>query len=62
MDGTAKRTAQMLFWRASLACSVERKEHKETLGSLQYGELENYTLNFNAYKCKGRSGEKNNEK
>ena len=52
----------MLFWRASLACSVERKEHKETLGSLQYGEIENYTLNFNAYKCKGRSGEKNNEK
>lgn len=41
-------------------CPKERAQG--TLGSLQYGELKNYTLNLNAYKCKERSGEKNNEK
>ena len=42
--------------------SLGRKEDKGTLGFLQYGEFENYALNFNAYKGKERPGKKNNEK
>ena len=33
-----------------------------TPDSLQYSQLENYTLNLNAHKCKERSGEKDDEK
>ena len=62
MDGTAERTAQMLFWWVFLSYGVQTKEYSGTLGFLQYRELENRTLNFNAYKCKKCSGEKNSEK
>ncbi len=44
-----------------LFCRVVSEEKDE--GELfAIWELENHTLNLNAYKCKERSGEKNNEK
>ena len=45
----------MLFCRA-----VSEEKDGEELFAIW--ELESYTLNLNAYKCKERSGEKNNEK
>ncbi len=45
----------MFFCRA-----VSEEKHEGELFAIW--KLESYTLNLNVYKCKKRSGEKNNEK
>lgn len=53
--GKFERVAQMLF-----CCAGSEEKDEGELFAIW--ELETYTLNFNADKCKERSGEKNTKK